>query len=97
MPFVSICLSSAELALEKPDPAIFRLALCRAKCAPEEAAMIGDRLDNDIRPARLQGWKTIRILQGFAKFQLPRDEFDEADATVTKLMELLPLFPPAVA
>jgi len=97
MPFVSICLSSAELALEKPDPAIFRLALSRAKCAPEEAAMIGDRLDNDIRPARLQGWKTIRILQGFAKFQLPRDEFDEADATVTKLMELLPLFPPAVA
>ena len=97
MPFVSICLSSAELGLEKPDPAIFRLALSRAECAPAEAVMIGDRLDNDIRPARLQGWKTIRILQGFAKFQSPRDEFDEADATVTKLMELLPLFPPAVA
>jgi HAD superfamily hydrolase (TIGR01549 family) len=97
MPFVSICLSSAELGLEKPDPAIFRLALARAECAPAEAVMIGDRLDNDIRPARLQGWKAIRILQGFAKFQSPRDEFDEADATVAKLMELLPLFLPAVA
>jgi FMN phosphatase YigB (HAD superfamily) len=30
--------------------------------------MIGDRLDNDIRPARLLGWKTIRIAQGFARF-----------------------------
>jgi hypothetical protein len=50
--------------------------------------MIGDRLDNDIRPARLQGWKTMRVLQGFAKFQSPRDEFDEADATVAQLMEL---------
>ena len=29
--------------------------------------MIGDRLENDVRPARLQGWKTIRILQGFAR------------------------------
>jgi ribonucleotide monophosphatase NagD (HAD superfamily) len=59
--------------------------------------MIGDRLDNDIRPARLQGWKTMRVLQGFAKFQSPRDEFDEADATVAQLMELLPPFLPAIA
>jgi FMN phosphatase YigB (HAD superfamily) len=55
--------------------------------------MIGDRLDNDIRPARLLGWKTIRILQGFAQFQFPRDRFDEADATIAELAELLPLFP----
>jgi FMN phosphatase YigB (HAD superfamily) len=27
MPFISICLSSAEVGLEKPDPAIFQLAL----------------------------------------------------------------------
>ena len=97
MPFVSICLASAELGLEKPDSAIFRLALSRAKCTPAEAVMIGDRLDNDIRPARLQGWRTIRILRGFARFQLPRDEFDEADATVKSLSELLPLFVAAIA
>ena len=97
MPLVSICLSSTEVGLEKPDPAIFRLALTRAECAPEEAVMIGDRLDNDIRPARLQGWKTIRILQGFARFQSPRDRFDEADPTVAELQELLPIFLPPIA
>jgi hypothetical protein len=45
----------------------------------------------------LQGWKTIRILQGFAKFQSPRDEFDEADATMAALGDLPPLFVPAAA
>ena len=96
MPFVEACLASAELSLEKPDPAIFRFALSRAGCSPAEAVMIGDRLDNDIRPARLRGWKTVRILQGFARFQSPRDQFDEADATVAELGELLPLFLPAI-
>ena len=61
MPFVSLCLSSAELGLKKPDPEIFQLALSQSGCEPEQAVMIGDRLDNDIRPARLQGWKTIGL------------------------------------
>jgi HAD superfamily hydrolase (TIGR01549 family) len=96
MPFISICLSSAEVGMEKPDPAIFRLALARAHCEPRHAVMIGDRLDNDIRPARLLSWKTIRVLQGFARFQCPRDKPDEADATIIELAELLPLFPTGI-
>jgi FMN phosphatase YigB (HAD superfamily) len=92
MPFVSLCLSSAELGLEKPDPEIFRLALSQSGCKPEQAVMIGDRLDNDIRPARLLGWKTIRIMQGFARFQSPRDSADEANFTVANLSELVPIF-----
>jgi HAD superfamily hydrolase (TIGR01549 family) len=55
MPFISICLSSTEVGLEKPDPAIFQLALSQSGCEPPQAVMIGDRLDNDIRPARLLG------------------------------------------
>jgi HAD superfamily hydrolase (TIGR01549 family) len=96
MPFISICISSAEAGVEKPDPAIFRLALAHAHCEPRHAVMIGDRLDNDIRPARLLGWKTIRVLQGFARFQCPRDKLDEADATIASLTELLSLFPTGV-
>ena len=48
MPFISICLSSTEVGLEKPDPAIFQLALSQSGCKPSQAVMIGDRLDNDI-------------------------------------------------
>jgi pyrimidine 5'-nucleotidase len=92
MPFILICLSSAEVGLEKPDPAIFQLALSQSGCEPEQAVMIGDRLDNDIRPARLLGWKTIRIAQGCARFQLPRDGLDEADLTLANLKGLVPVF-----
>jgi HAD superfamily hydrolase (TIGR01549 family) len=92
MPFISICLSSTEVGLQKPDPAIFDLALSQAGCAASQAVMIGDRLDNDIRPARLQGWKTIRIVQGFARFQSPRDRLDEADLTLGNVNLLVPVF-----
>jgi HAD superfamily hydrolase (TIGR01509 family) len=92
MPFISTCLCSFELGLEKPDPVIFKLALERAGCAASRAVQIGDRVDNDIRPARLLGWKTIRITQGFARFQSPRDSLDEADLTITNLNGLVPVF-----
>ena len=84
-PFFALCLSSAEIGLAKPDPAIFRLALERAGCEPHQAVMVGDRLDNDIRPAKLLGWRTIRVLQGFARVQVPRDADDEPDFTVGHL------------
>jgi HAD superfamily hydrolase (TIGR01509 family) len=92
MPFISTCLSSTEVGLEKPNPAIFQLALSQSGWEPEQAVMIGDRLDNDIRPARLLGWKTIRIAQGFARFQSPRDGVDEADFTLANLKGLVPEF-----
>ena len=91
-PFISICLSSTEVGLEKPDPAIFQLALSQSGCKPSQAVMIGDRLDNDIRPARLLGWKTIRIAQGFARFQSPRDGLDEADLTLANVKLVVPVF-----
>jgi HAD superfamily hydrolase (TIGR01549 family) len=54
---ISLCLSSAEVGLEKPNPALFQLALEQAQCKPYQAVMIGDRIDNDIRPAKSLGWK----------------------------------------
>jgi HAD superfamily hydrolase (TIGR01549 family) len=85
IPFISVCVASAEVGLEKPDPAIFDLALRHAGCSASEAVMIGDRLDNDIRPARLLGWKTVRVLQGPGRFQSPRDSWDEPDLTMANV------------
>ncbi|MGN0985414.1 MAG: HAD family hydrolase [Candidatus Enterenecus sp.] len=56
---------SCEVGLSKPEPAIFRLALERADCAPERAWMVGDRLDNDILPAMALGMKTVWVRQGW--------------------------------
>ncbi len=68
--------------MRKPDLEIFRLALQRAGCLPEEAAMVGDRIDNDIRPAKALGMSTIRIVQGASRLQVPRVADDIADFTV---------------
>ena len=92
IPFISLCLSSAEEGFEKPDRAIFELALSRTGCTPSHAVMIGDRLDNNIHPAKLLGWRTIRVTQGFAQFQSPRDGWDEADRTVANVNVLVPDF-----
>ena len=56
--------SSAEAGVEKPDPEIFRIALEKAGCLPQEAYMVGDRLDNDIEPAASLGMHTIWVKQG---------------------------------
>jgi len=89
--FISLCISSTEVGLKKPEPAIFQLALELAKCQPHQAVMIGDRIDNDIRPAKSLGWKTIRVLQGFAKMQMPRNSAEEPDFTVSNLKQIISL------
>ena len=44
---------------KKPEPGIFAWALREADCAPHEAVMVGDRIDNDIVPARRAGMWTV--------------------------------------
>ena len=54
--------------------------------------MIGDRLDNDIVPAKALGLKTIWVKQGFASF-VPADHGEGyADFVVANLGELADLF-----
>ena len=86
--YFDVCVSSGDVGLEKPDPAIFHLALEQAGCVPTESVMIGDRLDNDIRPAKALGFRTVRVLQGTHRFQRPRDDAETPDATVADLDEL---------
>lgn len=89
--YLDLIVASAEEGLEKPDPRIFELALERAGCRPENAAMIGDRLDNDIVPAKRLGLKTIWIRQGFGGMGNPLTEEAAPDCSVNDLGELLEL------
>jgi HAD superfamily hydrolase (TIGR01549 family) len=53
---------SALVGIHKPDPSFFRWALEQAGCRPEEALMIGDRLDNDILPGKAIGMRTLQVI-----------------------------------
>ncbi len=84
----SVVLASAELGISKPDPRVFGAAISRAGCAPDGILMVGDRLDNDIGPAKSHGCLTMRVLQGFSRFQTPRRAAEIPDVTISSVREL---------
>lgn len=63
--YIDLVVASAEEGVAKPDRRIFDIALERAGVKPEDVFMIGDRIDNDIVPAKKLGMKTMWIRQGF--------------------------------
>lgn len=87
--YIDVVVASAEEGVVKPDKRIFEIALERAGCEPEGAAMVGDRLDNDIVPANEIGMYTIWIKQGNWKDACPREELEQPDITVESLSELI--------
>ena len=87
--YISLTIASAEVGLSKPDLTIFKLAMGRAGVKAEEIVMTGDRIDNDIAPAKSLGWKTIRIKQGLSQGQLPMGPAQESDFDVHRLDDIL--------
>ena len=86
--YIDLVVASAEEGVAKPDKRIFKIALERAGCKINEAAMVGDRLDNDIVPANEIGMYTIWIKQGNWKDACPREELEHPDMTIESLREL---------
>ena len=87
--FFDIIVASFEAGVKKPDPRIFKMALAQAQCLPENAVMTGDRLDNDIYPAKKLGMSTIWIRQGWGGMAEPISEEYEPDYSVNSLTEIL--------
>ena len=87
--YFDLIVSSAEEGVAKPDPRIFNIALTRAGCTPEQAVMIGDRIDNDIVPAKQMGMKTVWIKQGVGKYWNIQGDSETPGYEVNSLSELL--------
>lgn len=87
--YIDLVIASAEEGVSKPDRRIFEIALERSGCKPENAVMIGDRIDNDIVPAKQLGMKTIWIKQGFGSLWTVMDESEKADIEVNNLSDIL--------
>ena len=90
--YFDFVVASAEEGVAKPDRRIFEIALERASCKPENVVMIGDRVDNDIVPAKKMGMQTVWIKQGFGKYWQIRGEDEQADYVVADLNELVDIF-----
>ena len=92
MKYIDIVYSSEEMGRSKPAPDLFLSALDAVGCAPEETCMVGDRVDNDIRPAKKLGMMTVRLRQGFFRNRPAENEFDIPDADIESIGDLPAVF-----
>ena len=88
LPYIDLVVASAEEGVAKPDTRLFQIALRRAGCEAREAVMVGDRIDNDIRPARRLGMRTVWIRQGMGSLAEPKANDERPDRVVYGLEEL---------
>jgi len=66
----------------KPDVRLFLRACHRLGVAPTDCVMVGDRIDNDIVPARTVGMPTVLLRTGRHRDQQPRSWDERPDAEV---------------
>lgn len=74
--------------LRKPDPRAFQAAAEALGVAPSACIMVGDRIDNDIAPAKGLGMAAILFRSGRHRRQRPRIPAEEPDAVVSDVLEL---------
>jgi len=88
--YFEVIVLSGEEEVSKPDPAIFRLALERARCEASEAVMIGDRWDTDVKPALEAGMRGILFSTPGSFFDNAAPEGDlKPERTIKALAELI--------
>lgn len=85
--------SSTAWGVSKPDPAFFVRLIAEAHVLAESILYVGDRLDNDVLPARAAGMRTAFIRRGpWGHIHALKDEAALADLRVDSLQELTALF-----
>lgn len=90
--FQDVTLSSVT-GMRKPDPNIFRVALCQLQSKPEECVYVGDTVSRDIIGAKRAGFaKAIQICSWLTKMKDAgvRREF-EPDCVVEDIYEVYPI------
>lgn len=84
--YLDFVLTSEDVGVEKPKPAIFHAALARAGAKPEEAVMVGDSWPADIVGARSAGIPAVWLnRRGFAR--------PDTSPGVLELRSLRPIVP----
>jgi putative hydrolase of the HAD superfamily len=68
-----------DFDITKPDPRYLEQIASRCGVEPGECIMVGDRIDNDVIPARQLGMKTVLVRVGLHRNQEPRIPSEEPD------------------
>jgi HAD superfamily hydrolase (TIGR01662 family) len=82
--------TSDDWGVQKPHPEFFAKVLDAAPCAADRIVYVGDRLDNDIRPAKAAGMRAAYIVRG-AWGWITRDDPEVAALCDWRLRDLAAL------
>jgi FMN phosphatase YigB (HAD superfamily) len=86
---LDVVASSAAWGVEKPDPGFFTRLAVEAGMAAEEIAYVGDRVDNDVLPAKAAGMTAVFIRRGpWGYVHATWPEAAAADLRIDSLAEL---------
>jgi len=89
-PLFGVMVDSQCVGAEKPDPAIFRVALETLRATPETTVFVGDSLRRDREGARRMGMRFIWIApQNVQTAETRASAEPPIHATVTRLPELM--------
>ncbi|MGN0688124.1 MAG: HAD family hydrolase [Oscillospiraceae bacterium] len=83
---------SGEIGFSKPSPTIFRETLRIVGTTAEKCVMVGDRLTNDIAPAKMLGFRTVWIRQEYGGLNRITDDSMSPDFTIDHITELKEIF-----
>jgi HAD superfamily hydrolase (TIGR01549 family) len=82
-------LISADLGVEKPSADFFEKVCEAARAAPSEVLYVGDRVDNDVIPAKSAGLQTLLIRRGpWGYLHAEWPQAAEADGIIDNLTEI---------
>jgi FMN phosphatase YigB (HAD superfamily) len=86
--------SSTRWGVEKPSPAFFARVTEAARVPAGEIAYVGDRLDNDVLPARAAGMTAVFIRRGpWGVIQALSKDAEQAHMRIESLSELTEKLP----
>jgi HAD superfamily hydrolase (TIGR01549 family) len=81
--------SSEEWGVQKPSPEFFAQMVEISGVAPQEIAYVGDRMDNDVLPAKAAGMVSVFLPRGpWGLIHARRAEAERADIRIDTLAEL---------
>lgn len=84
-------ITSEALGIAKPHPAFFQHIVETSGLAASQLAYVGDRLDNDVLPAKAAGMRGILLGRGlWGRVHAKRPAVSEAHAVIDNLSVLLP-------
>lgn len=83
---------SGEIGFSKPSPTIFRETIRMTGASAEKCFMVGDKLTNDIAPAKKLGFHTVWVKQEYGGMNRITDESMKPDFTVDSISALPEIF-----